>query len=218
MQKLQVDKNDNLPKNLCSACLQKIIEINGFQEKCRQTESLLQAALTETKPIKQDVDDDDDKTIKQDEDDNFEIPTNYSDSDSETTDKKPARRKIKTENNNCRDCSKEFATRDELREHRKQVKHPEVRNHACTVCGKMFTSSKLRQHMRAHTKEKPYKCSVCEQGFSMSGNLKRHMMTHTGERPHVCEFCGKGERKKIGLPKGFFFISDYFIMLRKTSM
>lgn len=186
-----MDENDELPKNLCSACLQEIIKIYDFQEKCKQTQNLLQTALTEPKPIKQDMDDD--KPIKRDDFD--EIPPNYSDSDTETTNKPPTQRKIKTEIT-CRDCGTEFANRDELREHRKQMKHPEVRNHACTVCGKMFTSSKLRQHMRAHTKEKPYRCSVCEQGFSMSGNLKRHMMTHTGERPHVCEFCGKGEKRR----------------------
>lgn len=88
--------------------------------------------------------------------------------------------------------NKKLKSNDERKQHRKEAKHTEARNHACTVCLKMFTSTKLRQHMRTHTKEKPYRCKVCFQGFSMSGNLKRHMMTHTGERPHHCEVCGKG--------------------------
>lgn len=169
--------------------MQEIIKIHLFREKCKENENLLRFILTE-------------QTLKRDVEDSFknssdcEPLASSSDSDIETnTDKKPLSKKIKNENKllSCRDCSEEFSSRGQLREHRKTAKHPEIRNHACSICSKMFTSSKLRQHMRAHTKEKPYVCSVCSQAFSMSGNLKRHMMTHTGERPHVCEFCGKGE-------------------------
>lgn len=124
----------------------------------------------------------------------FDSESEESDSKEEVTRNRRKRKKIKEEDGSfkCRDCREVFLTREELKEHRKTVRHPEVRNHACEICLKMFTSSKLKQHMRAHTKERPYVCKVCSQAFSMSGNLKRHMMTHTGERPHVCEVCGKG--------------------------
>lgn len=188
---VQVEQNDDLPQNLCWVCLQEIIRIHVFQEKCKQNENYLKLIATEQKILKRDEED----SIKQNVD--YEIPISYSDSDSEikVDDKRKVSRKIKEENHvvSCRDCGKKFPTKDELKQHRKEMKHKEVRNHSCSVCSKMFTSSKLRQHMRTHTKEKPYVCSICKQGFSMSGNLKRHMMTHTGERPHVCEFCGKGQ-------------------------
>lgn len=166
-----------------------------FREKCKQNEDLLRFILTEQTLLKPDVED----SFKNDTD--CEPLASNSDSDTETKiDENPSCKKIKNENRlqvSCRDCSEEFSSRTRLRKHRKTAKHPEVRNHACSICSKMFTSSKLRQHMRAHTKEKPYVCSVCSQAFSMSGNLKRHMMTHTGERPHVCEFCGKGEALEL---------------------
>lgn len=92
----------------------------------------------------------------------------------------------------CRDCPESFSSRHFLNDHRREARHPEVRTHECHICRKMFTSSKLRQHMRSHTKEKPFLCKHCGKGFTMSGNLKRHTMSHTGERPHVCEICGKG--------------------------
>lgn len=47
MRKLQVDKDDDLPQNLCSVCIQKVIQIHDFQEKCRQNQTLFKIALTE---------------------------------------------------------------------------------------------------------------------------------------------------------------------------
>merc|ERR1712142_431170 len=61
----------------------------------------------------------------------------------------------------------------------------------CATCGKMFpTAGRLQLHMNVHKedKEKPYKCDVCEKGFSSSASLKNHKLLHTGE-VHKCEFC-----------------------------
>lgn len=187
-----MEEFDDLPHNLCSTCLQEVIRIHLFRQKCEQNENLLRLLLKEQKLLKREADD----SFSQDFE--YKSPTSHHDSNTRTNAQRPCK-KIKDSNNRtlfCRDCSKEFTSTADLKEHKKTVKHPEIRSHTCSVCSKMFTSSKLRQHMRAHTKEKPYVCSVCSQAFSISGNLKRHMMTHTGERPHVCEFCGKGELKK----------------------
>ncbi|KAI4460531.1 zinc finger protein [Holotrichia oblita] len=108
------------------------------------------------------------------------------------TRKKSAVNKSKLPPFECKGCNETYETREELYNHRKNVKHPELRNFNCSICKKSFTKSKLDQHMRSHTKEKPYKCKICPQKFSIGSNLRRHVMTHTGERPHVCEICGKG--------------------------
>jgi len=67
----------------------------------------------------------------------------------------------------------------------------EVGDKTCTTCGKVFpTSGRLMAHMNVHKddKEKPFKCDVCEKGFSSAASLKNHKLLHTGE-VHKCEYC-----------------------------
>lgn len=58
--------------------------------------------------------------------------------------------------------------------------HPTGRpNTTCRICLKTFACySALEIHYRSHTKERPYKCEVCDRGFSTKGNMKQHMLTH----------------------------------------
>uniref|UniRef100_A0A1B6EDA5 C2H2-type domain-containing protein n=1 Tax=Clastoptera arizonana TaxID=38151 RepID=A0A1B6EDA5_9HEMI len=53
---------------------------------------------------------------------------------------------------------------------------PAVRgNTTCNICFKTFAcNSALEIHYRSHTKERPFKCTICDRGFS----TKQHMLTH----------------------------------------
>jgi len=45
--------------------------------------------------------------------------------------------------------------------------------------------------MYVHDGSWPFKCQVCDRGFSKPTNLKNHMYIHTGDKPHKCEICDK---------------------------
>lgn len=56
--------------------------------------------------------------------------------------------------------------------------------HMCNYCN--YTSPKrylLSRHMKSHSEERPYKCSVCERGFKTLASLQNHVNTHTGTKP-----------------------------------
>ncbi|CAL9689732.1 unnamed protein product [Knipowitschia caucasica] len=75
-----------------------------------------------------------------------------------------------------------------------------VKVHQCPVCKKILKGSrtKLHKHMRIHTGERPYSCSVCEKTFRTIDHLRTHNTVHTGDKPFSCSFC----QKEYSYPSG----------------
>ncbi|KAK0046186.1 transcription factor E4F1 [Biomphalaria pfeifferi] len=62
----------------------------------------------------------------------------------------------------------------------------------CMVCNRLFRgNSYLRQHMRSHTGDRPYRCHQCDRSFTTRDILKKHMYVHKEQRDFKCGECGK---------------------------
>jgi len=56
-----------------------------------------------------------------------------------------------------------------------------AKSHSCPIpmCGRLFKRLEhLKRHVRTHTQERPYACSLCSKAFSRSDNLAQHRRTH----------------------------------------
>ncbi|XP_045582586.1 protein tramtrack, beta isoform isoform X18 [Procambarus clarkii] len=62
--------------------------------------------------------------------------------------------------------------------------------HLCHYCSySSSVTTNLRNHMRTHTKEKPFACSYCSYRSTTKDHLVKHLCTHTGEKPYACPHC-----------------------------
>ncbi len=90
----------------------------------------------------------------------------------------------------CEVCGLVCTTNSGLTQHMRT--HTKVRPFMCKFCAKTFAQrSTMRTHVRLHTGEQPYKCEYCHLKFSDFSSYTKHSRTHTGEKPYVCK-CGRG--------------------------
>jgi len=77
----------------------------------------------------------------------------------------------------CSVCFHIFASKEELDGHQKEL-HAHLK---CFFCCKYFQNTvHLESHMRNHTGERPFECSLCRQFFKTKGHLT---VSHL-----ICEF------------------------------
>uniref|UniRef100_W5L9E8 Zinc finger and BTB domain containing 7C n=1 Tax=Astyanax mexicanus TaxID=7994 RepID=W5L9E8_ASTMX len=89
----------------------------------------------------------------------------------------------------CPICNKVIQGAGKLPRHMRT--HTGEKPYMCSICEVRFTQDKLKIHMRKHTGERPYICLHCNSKFVHNYDLKNHLRIHTGVRPYQCEHCYK---------------------------
>jgi uncharacterized Zn-finger protein len=70
-------------------------------------------------------------------------------------------------------------------------KHTKEKPYSCTVCDLKFSqNSSLTQHLKTHNDEKIFPCTFenCDKTFSRNEHLKTHLKIHLGIKDLVCDF------------------------------
>ena len=92
----------------------------------------------------------------------------------------------------CKECSKEFLTKNGLYKHEKA--HDSDKLH-CPTCGKSFLwNCELEDHKRRHTMKcsEHIKCHIasCKKDYSSKRALQRHVRDDNGKKTEItCDFC-----------------------------
>ncbi|CAL9699849.1 unnamed protein product [Knipowitschia caucasica] len=67
------------------------------------------------------------------------------------------------------------------------------KRHCCPICKDRWFrgANKLSRHMTVHTKEKAFKCPICDKAFSQSYHMKRHHRVQHSQGRYTCTVCGQ---------------------------
>ncbi|XP_018395237.1 PREDICTED: zinc finger protein 585A-like [Cyphomyrmex costatus] len=113
----------------------------------------------------------------------------------------------------CEYCDKQFQDENHLTTHQTTCAKKIMQNnieqgvpnnkwgkHACSECGKKFTTKqKMFRHQWIHRK-KTHSCEVCGSQFEKQNELDEHRLSaHPGDSPFTCMECGKSFVSRQGL-------------------
>lgn len=60
-----------------------------------------------------------------------------------------------------------------------------LEKYGCPICQKYFKKASLRQHLRQHTFERPFVCTICRANFTRQTSLSNHVKYEHGDAVKV---------------------------------
>lgn len=190
---ITIERDDSLPKYICTDCLESLKFALNFKRTCEASDKKFRRILNPTGSL------------------NRSYPSYpYSKHDfqlilhqmkerrarSEERRVQELRKREKMEQKKfpkvkqftCSPCDLTFPNKDKLAAHRRER---QCMRRACDICGQLVLS--IAQHMRhIHKKPEkiePHKCPTCGKEFPLTTRLKNHMLVHTNTFNFFCDLC-----------------------------
>lgn len=78
-----------------------------------------------------------------------------------------------------------------------------ILKYACPICQKSFRKASLRHHLRQHTFERPYACSICGANFTRQSSLANHSKSEHGTDVLTEKLVKTEEATRASTPREF---------------
>ncbi|XP_055906360.1 zinc finger protein Xfin-like isoform X2 [Eupeodes corollae] len=91
--------------------------------------------------------------------------------------------------------------------------------HQCTLCPTVFKSiSNLMEHMKVHTSDQPFICSLCGKGFISNDDLVTHRLNrHSEPKPYHCDQCTRKFRTSLEMQNHTLVHTGNFQRIQKLN-
>lgn len=209
-------KDDGLPENICSCCVQQLHFAYDFSQLCVKSDTKLRLQRNrvvldniqkeiveeeqsanqlelcfEGNSTEQDLPSVESETVGSQEmymnDSSNEVLFVFSDEEQSKSETQEVSEERKSPTS--------VANKPEIEKNNKIVRRnrkARPRNFQCPHCPDQFVSEmKLKKHSILHDPSRKYTCETCNKSFSKKYHLSCHMRTHTKEKEFSCEECGK---------------------------